>query len=79
MKKRAAVLSTLLAVSMAATGCGNLAATEPTQESATVAANIKTDKTSDKTDPNSIDYVIELDPQYNVPTDELLKTFPIEY
>lgn len=25
------------------------------------------------------DYVIELDPQYNVPTDELLKLFPITY
>lgn len=25
------------------------------------------------------DYVIELDPQYNVPTDELLKSFPITY
>ncbi len=25
------------------------------------------------------DYVIELDPQYNVPTDELLKLFPIKY
>ncbi len=31
------------------------------------------------TDPDSPDYVIELDPQYNVPTDELLKSFPIEY
>ena len=81
MKKRAAVLSTLLAVSMAATGCGNLAATAPTQEAAAVAetAATKTNAVSDKTDPNSPDYVIELDPQYNVPTDELLKTFPIEY
>lgn len=25
------------------------------------------------------DYVIELDPEYNVPTEELLKTFPIEH
>ncbi len=31
------------------------------------------------TDPESPDYVIELDPQYNVPTEELLKSFPIEY
>lgn len=30
-------------------------------------------------DPSSADYVIEEDPRYNVPTDELLKQFPIEY
>ena len=29
--------------------------------------------------PDKSDYVIELDPQYNVPTEELLKTFPITY
>ncbi|MCR4891015.1 MAG: nuclear transport factor 2 family protein [Lachnospiraceae bacterium] len=30
-------------------------------------------------DENSEDYVIELDPQYNVPTEELLKKFPIKH
>jgi len=30
-------------------------------------------------DEPTADYVIELDPQYNVPTDELLKLFPITY
>ncbi len=29
--------------------------------------------------PAQSEYVIELDPQYNVPTEELLKTFPITY
>ena len=29
--------------------------------------------------PDKTDYVIELDPQYNVPTEELLKTFPITF
>ncbi len=85
MKKRTIALSTMLAVSMGITGCGTTtsttettttAETETTAEAATETA---AEETSDVTDPNSPDYVIELDPQYNVPTDELLETFPIEY
>ena len=83
MKKRAAVLSTLLALSMGVTGCSNLAATESApgavETTDTASADTKAEAVSDKTDPNSPDYVIELDPQYNVSTDELLEKFPIEY
>ena len=83
MKKRAAVLSTLLALSMGVTGCSNLAATESApgavETTDTASADTKAEAVSDKTDPNSPDYVIELDPQYNVSTDELLEIFPIEY
>ena len=37
------------------------------------------DGTAAPTVPAKSEYVIELDPQYNVPTEELLKTFPITY
>lgn len=80
MKKRTIALSTLLAVSMGITGCGAAANTTDTAATENTAeATTETTTEKDVTDPNSPDYVIELDPQYNVPTDELLKTFPIEY
>ncbi|MCR4924258.1 MAG: hypothetical protein K5931_09665, partial [Lachnospiraceae bacterium] len=101
MKKRAIILSTLLALSLGITACGGNntseatpsnetkaeATAEPTEEvvkeEETKNEEAKAEETADGetavTDPNSPDYVIELDPQYNVPTDELLKSFPIEY
>ena len=79
MKRRAIALSALLAVSMGITGCGNVASTTTETAEVETAQSEATEQTSDKTDPNSPDYVIELDPEYNVPTEELLKTFPIEY
>jgi hypothetical protein len=79
MKRRAIALSALLAVSMGITGCGNVASTTTETAEVETAQTEVTEQTTDKTDPNSPDYVIELDPEYNVPTDELLKTFPIEY
>ncbi len=42
-------------------------------------ADANTTSAEIKADAASADYVIELDPQYNVPTEELLKTFPITY
>lgn len=56
------------------------AGTEP-EETGETESGAESDATSkdDAADPNSPNYVIELDPQYNVPTEELLKTFPIEY
>ncbi len=78
MKRRAIALSALLAVSMGITGCGNVASTTTETAEVETAQTEVTEQTTDKTDPNSPDYVIELDPEYNVPTDELLKTFPIE-
>ncbi|MCR5748071.1 MAG: hypothetical protein K6G03_10220, partial [Lachnospiraceae bacterium] len=50
---------------------------EATAETATEAASAEA--TASVTDTESPDYVIELDPQYTVPTEELLKKFPIEY
>lgn len=79
MKRRAIALSSLLAISMGITGCGNVASTTTETAEVESAQSEATEQTADKTDPNSPDYVIELDPEYNVPTDELLKTFPIEY
>ncbi len=53
--------------------CGNSAAdtAQTTEATETVEATAAAETAED--------YVIELDPQYNVPTDELLKSFPITY
>ncbi|MCR5580277.1 MAG: nuclear transport factor 2 family protein [Pseudobutyrivibrio sp.] len=83
MRKRTIALSTLMALSLGITGCSTSTPdTEKTTETETTASAESTETASteaDVTNPDSPDYVIELDPQYNVPTDELLETFPIEY
>ncbi|SFG58111.1 hypothetical protein SAMN04487761_12816 [Lachnospiraceae bacterium C7] len=87
MKKRSMLLSALMALSLITTGCG-IINTSPKNSTAKTAeqttgkkATKDTTKSAknDETDPNSPNYVIEKDPQYNVSTKELLKKFPIEY
>ncbi|MCR5453112.1 MAG: nuclear transport factor 2 family protein [Lachnospiraceae bacterium] len=91
MKKRAIILATLFALTVGIAGCGassentdttattEQAAEETTEQESTESADASTEAAANVTDPDSPDYVIELDPQYNVPTEELLKSFPIEH
>ncbi|MCR4745143.1 MAG: nuclear transport factor 2 family protein [Lachnospiraceae bacterium] len=93
MKKRALALAIILSLSMAMIGCGNRNTSSKDTEMSTAAveeasagstasseeASSEETASAASTDPESEDYVIELDPEYNVPTDELLKKFPIEH
>ena len=83
MKKRAFVLSTLFAILIGVVGCvGNTAESShvSVESSTTTSDSITSDASEiEIAATESADYVIELDPEYNVPTDELLKKFPIKY
>ena len=95
MKRRTvAVLLATLTLTAALAGCGETSAVNATEQasadvSITTEAETEVDEAAqtyetelaevaENTDEDA-DYVIELDPEYNVPTEELLKTFPIEH
>ncbi len=70
MKKRSAlILAGLMAMGMVLSVCG-----EEQEAPAGEAVQVTEEAEGAETD-----YVIELDPQYNVPTEELLELFPITY
>lgn len=74
----------MLTLSLALVACGARTPVSGAENSSNAESNPSAevaDAVPDNTEPQSSDedYVIELDPQYNVPTEELLKSFPITY